>query len=271
MAPAPTGMRSGSADRSTPSRFYEREVQRYDTPGNRIFYQTIAAGLLETITDPERIGTILEIGAGTGFATKVLRQRYPRARIVALEPSQSMTERGRCRVPDALWRSEPVYAADPGRFNLVFSSMSYHWLSEHERQVIAKSACGGRLAIAVSVVDRPGAADDLGGVPDGNERLKQVVYKVREKTPWSRSDRRTDRLVEAVGRNFHKVTYDHLSINETFGDAREFADTLFSRGSLLALFSTHAPEAYKELLSINDATGPISFRWKIALITATRT
>lgn len=258
-------MRAGSKKGLlTAARLYELAAERYDTKANNIFYGEIAAALLAAPGLPTDPRNILEVGAGTGFATELLRRGYPKAEIVALEPAPAMAERGRTRVPDADWRTEPMASFPDRRFDLVVSSMCWHWLSEVEKEKLIRMGAGGRLAVAASVIDPP----LLTGTPTGNSALRRVYAELRPETTWSRRDRRGRLILPRVGRGQANASLVYHDIEENFDSGESLADCLEARGSLYALFGMRADQARAGLPRALTGDLPIIFHWKTALVTA---
>ncbi len=78
---------------------------------------------------------VLDLGAGTGHATRALRKRYRKARVVALDLSQAMLVQARRR---ASWRQRfDLLCADGGRLplrdasvDLVYSNLALPWIGD---------------------------------------------------------------------------------------------------------------------------------------------
>src|SRR6185369_4078555 len=71
----------------------------------------------------ERPTHIVDLGCGAGNVTKVLRQRWPEARITAVDSSPAMLERARAAEPTVDWRLADLrdfHAAEP--VDLVYSN-----------------------------------------------------------------------------------------------------------------------------------------------------
>lgn len=257
-------MRVASEEDFTAARHYEQAAARYDTNTNSLFYGRIATALLDALRLPADPRNILEVGAGTGFATEVLRRRYPKAEIVALEPASAMAKRGRARVPDADWRTESLGSFPERRFDLLFSSMCWHWLSEDEKEKLIKMGVGGRLAVAASVIGAPTRT----GPATGNAALRRVYAELRPKTSWGREDRRGRLILLRVGRGRDNASLAYHDIEESFDSGEELADCLETRGSLRALFGTRADQAQADLAAALAGGPPIVFHWQTALVTS---
>ena len=95
--------------------------------------------------------TVLDAGCGSGRVTKLLLERLPRGRVVAVDAAPSMVERARAELPrDRVTVLEADLAelvvAEP--VELVFSTAVFHWVPDHERLFARLHAAlrrGGRL------------------------------------------------------------------------------------------------------------------------------
>lgn len=95
--------------------------------------------------------TIVDLGCGPGNVTQLLRQRWPKARIIGVDSSADMLAQARRALPDvefsqidfAVWRAQvPV--------QLIYSNAALHWLSGHEEllpRLASQLAPGGVLAV----------------------------------------------------------------------------------------------------------------------------
>jgi len=94
---------------------------------------------------------IVDLGCGSGGVTLLLAQRWPSARILALDSSDEMLTRARARSAAIDWLRADLDAWRPSaRFDLVFSNAALHWLDDHARLFprLAKAlAPGGVLAV----------------------------------------------------------------------------------------------------------------------------
>lgn len=142
---------------------FARAAASYDTHGE--IQQEIARGLLERVESAGRdqavinlsYGEILEVGCGTGNLTRALRQRFPQARITAVDFCEAML----ARAQDKLAGDSPVdwLLADgeslefpPERFDLITSSSAVQWFDDPaaalERYALMLRP-GGRLVLSL--------------------------------------------------------------------------------------------------------------------------
>lgn len=115
----------------------ERAAASYDDAA--VLQREVGGRLLERL-DLVRLAParILDLGAGTGFASRALLKRYPKAEVVALELSTAMLRRARRRAP---WlRRLPVVCADaerlpfkPASFDLIVSNLALQWCHDPDQ------------------------------------------------------------------------------------------------------------------------------------------
>lgn len=238
--------------------FFGAVAAAYDRPEHQHFYERVAGELLALLPADFSPQTILEAGAGTGFATAILMRRFPGAAIEALEPSAAMAARGRVRVPAAAWRNLPLATCKGGSFDLVFSSMASHWFAASEQEkLMSLVAPGGCLALAVPA---PGAS------LAGNHLLRRLMGHHGGERLWTRTARRPEVMALRLERRFRQVRMRRMSLREDYPDAVALAAALYTRGVLRALFGSGAAGA-REALAAAEARD-IGFEWPLILIVA---
>ena len=76
---------------------------------------------------------IVDLGCGAGNVTKIIRQRWPQARILGVDGSPEMLERARSADPKTEWQLADVSTwAPPAPVELLYSNATLHWLGDHD-------------------------------------------------------------------------------------------------------------------------------------------
>ncbi|MBK1727692.1 malonyl-ACP O-methyltransferase BioC [Halorhodospira neutriphila] len=121
-------------DRARVRRHFNASAASYDTVA--VLQREVADRLLERLEPllirPRRV---LDLGAGTGYASRELLRRYRKAEVYAVDASAQMLRRARYRPP---WRRKPHCAcADlhalpfpDDSFELVFSNVALQWAED---------------------------------------------------------------------------------------------------------------------------------------------
>ena len=84
-----------------------------------------------SLENPRRV---IDIGCGPGNSTLELKQKYPSAKIIGLDSSQSMLEKAAKNKSDVLWikRDASENLTDLGTFDLVFSNAAIQWFPDQQ-------------------------------------------------------------------------------------------------------------------------------------------
>ncbi len=100
------------------------------------------------IADPVEV---YDLGAGAGNVTRLLRTRWPNARITGVDESQEMLAKAAIGAPDILWQRADLATWQPGRpADVIYSNAALHWLGDHARlfpALLEALAPGGVLAV----------------------------------------------------------------------------------------------------------------------------
>jgi trans-aconitate 2-methyltransferase len=94
--------------------------------------------------------TVLDAGCGTGNVTRVLLERLPRGRVIAVDAAPSMVEQARELLPAAVEvrRADLLELELDEPVDAVLSTATFHWIADHERLFANLHAAlkpGGRL------------------------------------------------------------------------------------------------------------------------------
>lgn len=109
-----------------------------------------AVDLLNRI-DAEEPRLVYDLGCGAGNVTRLLRQRWPEARVIGVDSSAAMLDKARTVAPDIEWVTGDLAdwrPEEPG--DLVFSNAALQWLDDHAAlfpRLVAAVAPGGILAV----------------------------------------------------------------------------------------------------------------------------
>lgn len=185
------------------ARSFERIGEDYDRyrPG----FPEAAADLLV----PERVGTALDLGAGTGKFTRLLSTRA--ARVIAVEPSEPMLAVLRANLPDAeglLGTAEQIPVSD-GSVDVVVVAQAFHWFDRGSAcaEISRVLRAGGLLGLvwnhsdpaahwdrAAHRIAHPAVADDDGTTSSAAEILPGFEFAERQEIRWSERISRADYL-----------------------------------------------------------------------------
>lgn len=121
--------------------------------------------------------TVLDAGCGSGRVTRLLLERLPHGRVIAVDASSAMVARARLELGPAVDVREADLAElrlEPGeQVDAVFSNAVFHWVGDHERLFASLAPalrpggrigaqCGGAGNVAAVHAAALRAADDVG-------------------------------------------------------------------------------------------------------------
>lgn len=99
----------------------------------------------------ESPGTVFDLGCGPGNTTRLLRERWPAARLAGVDGSADMLERARLELPDVEWLQADLATWRPAApADVLFSNATFQWLGDHARlfpALMGAVAPGGVLAV----------------------------------------------------------------------------------------------------------------------------
>jgi malonyl-CoA O-methyltransferase len=133
---------------------FSRAATTYDDYADT---QKEAAGRLIELLPAAAPGSILELGCGTGNLTRLLAERYPRARITALDFSEGMLTQARVKVPEErltfLCRDAEHYLKSGAeKFDLVIANATLQWFDDLDQALTRIAGCltpGGLFAASI--------------------------------------------------------------------------------------------------------------------------
>ena len=109
-----------------------------------------AIDLLNRI-DSEAPGQVYDLGAGTGNVTRLIRARWPSARITGVDSSAEMLAAAAAGAPEVDWQRADLATWQPtGRADVIYSNAALHWVDGHNLlfpALFAALAPGGVLAV----------------------------------------------------------------------------------------------------------------------------
>lgn len=109
-----------------------------------------AIDLLNRI-DLEAPSEVYDLGAGAGNVTRLLKARWPRARVTGVDASEAMLARAAAEAPEIVWQRADLATWRPPRpADVIYSNAALHWVGDHGRllpRLLATLGPGGVLAI----------------------------------------------------------------------------------------------------------------------------
>ena len=109
-----------------------------------------AIDLLNRI-DVDDPADIVDLGAGAGNVTRMLKERWPDARVTGVDDSQEMLDKAAAVAPEIRWERADLASWRPLKpTDIIYSNAALHWLDGHERlfpALLSSVAPGGVLAV----------------------------------------------------------------------------------------------------------------------------
>ena len=128
--------------------------------------------------------TVVDLGCGPGHIAKLLKIRWPRARVVGVDHSPEMLQRAVEAGPELEWQQADLGQWRPDRLvDVIYANASLHWLDGHESlfpRLMTSLKPGGFLAVQMPCNhDRPShlAAFEVAEGGPWRERLRPILRK----------------------------------------------------------------------------------------------
>jgi trans-aconitate 2-methyltransferase len=79
-------------------------------------------------------GEVYDLGAGAGNVTRLIKERWPGARVTGVDDSPTMLAKAATTAPTISWQQADLATWQPPRpADLIYSNAALHWLTGHER------------------------------------------------------------------------------------------------------------------------------------------
>ncbi|MFA5110569.1 MAG: methyltransferase [Desulfobaccales bacterium] len=253
-------------------RNFARRARSYDRHAS--MQRLMAQGLVAMLQGiPARARRILEIGCGTGYLTRLLRQAASDARLVALDLDAVLVEAARERLgPEAGVAFLVADGENPirGEYDLIIGNATFQWFA-HPGETLAaywrNLAPGGVLAFSTL---GPGTFQELAGA------LARAAHSLNlAEPPRIAAQGFGDR--ESWSRHLHRAGFSrvHLSrelVTLTFPTVRDFLKALQATGATNPNPRPFSPRLLTALLDAYQATYgengaiPVSYEviWAVA-------
>ena len=73
-----------------------------------LYFDRIHTGVLRFVTVKSAPGDIVDVGCGTGRLLRKIRERWPHARLIGIDPAEGMVQKARHLMPDAAFMVSPA-------------------------------------------------------------------------------------------------------------------------------------------------------------------
>ena len=97
-----------------------------------LYFDRIHKGVLSLVNVKSAPGDILDVGCGTGRLLRKIRERWPYARLIGVDPAEGMVKKARQMMPDSTFIVSPAESIPlpDTSVDLIFSTTSFHHWSD---------------------------------------------------------------------------------------------------------------------------------------------
>ena len=133
---------------------FSNAAESYDSIA--VFQHAVGKNLLNCLPE-KNVHRLLDLGAGTGYFSSALRQRYPTADIIEMDISARMLARCQSKyIGSSQVQADIEFLPfSPQSFDVIYSSLSIQWCHDLDKvfQGIADSLSVGGVAVLTTLVD----------------------------------------------------------------------------------------------------------------------
>lgn len=101
--------------------------------------------------DAEKPAEVVDLGAGAGNVTRLIKSRWPDAHVRGVDDSQEMLAKAAAAAPEIDWERGDLATWRPRQpADVIYSNAALHWIAGHDRlfaDLVAALAPGGTLAV----------------------------------------------------------------------------------------------------------------------------
>jgi len=266
---------------------YTELYDSYFCEKNKLFYQSIAKKLAHSAslfcpvpaeTPPTKSFSSCDLGCGVGFSSEIFIQNFPRFKWSFIDASAEMlkilktinapllrTLTHKPLVQEAYAENLPF---EDCSMDFIFSNLSFHWFSLSSALTEAHRVLkpNGMLFLTYPALVKSSQES-------GNLILKKLLLKRRKKI----SRLQTQGLNEITrftfdSKDFSMIKSTEWGFTENFNDPLDFLNTLYSRGSLVAIFGSETKSKTEKqeldhifsecLKECQIENSPLSLQWR---------
>ena len=124
-----------------------------DSWSQYLYFDRIHKGVIRLVNGESAPGDIVDIGCGTGRLLRKIRERWPYARLIGVDPAEGMVKKARQMMPDSTFMVSPAESIPlpDTSVDLVFSTTSFHhWSDQLQglREIRRVLRSGGQFFLA---------------------------------------------------------------------------------------------------------------------------